>query len=114
MKKELTTVKTNLEKKVKETAVKMVLTINTIIMSILISSTRVYAVSSNTNSIDQFIDFICDWLQKIGGIVALVGGVIFALGWQREDAEGKSRGLMTLMAGFMLVAISQAPNIFGL
>ena len=37
---------------------------------------------------------------------------MFALGWQREDAEGKSRGLMTLMAGF--VAIAQSKGIFGL
>lgn len=69
---------------------------------------------SNTASIDPFITFVCDWLLKIGGIIALIGGVMFALGWQREDAEGKSRGLMTLMAGFMLVALSQAPSIFGL
>lgn len=57
---------------------------------------------------------VCDWLMKIGGVVGLVGGVLFALGWQRDDAEGKSRGLMTLMAGFMLIAIAQAPDIFGL
>ena len=54
-------------------------------------------------------------LQRAGHrIIALVGGVMFALGWQREDAEGKSRGLMTLMAGFMLVAIAQSKNLFGL
>ena len=39
---------------------------------------------------------------------------MFSLAWQREDAEGKSRGLMTLMAGLMLVAISQSKNLFGL
>ena len=39
---------------------------------------------------------------------------MFALGWQRLDAEGKSRGLMTIMAGFMLVAIAQSKGIFGL
>ena len=70
--------------------------------------------ASNTESIDSFINFACDWLTKIGGVIALVGGVMFALGWQREDAEGKSRGLMTLMAGFMLVAIAQSKNLFGL
>lgn len=75
---------------------------------------NVYAVNSNTGSIDNFIVFICDWLFKIGGIVALVGAVMFALGWQREDADGKSRGLMTMMAGFMIVAISQSPSLFGL
>ena len=79
-----------------------------------ILSNKVYAAGSNTGSIDSFINFACEWLTKIGGIVALVGGVMFALGWQREDAEGKSRGLMTLMAGFMLVAIAQSKNLFGL
>ncbi len=74
---------------------------------------KVYA-ASGTESIDGFIDFACDWLTKIGGVIGLVGGVMFALGWQREDAEGKSRGLMTLMAGFMLIAIAQSKNLFGL
>ncbi|HJJ04942.1 MAG TPA: hypothetical protein OIM45_03615 [Clostridiaceae bacterium] len=84
-----------------------------IILGVLLSSSNVFA-ASNTSSIDAFINFACDWLTKIGGIIALVGGVMFALGWQREDAEGKSRGLMTVMAGFMLVAIAQSKNLFGL
>lgn len=81
--------------------------------TLIFAETRVFA-ASNTESIDSFINFACDWLTKIGGVIALVGGVMFALGWQREDAEGKSRGLMTLMAGFMLVAIAQSKNLFGL
>ena len=81
--------------------------------TLILAETRVFA-ASNTESIDSFINFACDWLTKIGGVIALVGGVMFALGWQREDAEGKSRGLMTLMAGFMLVAIAQSKNLFGL
>lgn len=85
----------------------------TITSTLILAQSRVYA-ASNTDSIDGFITFACDWLTKIGGVVALVGGVMFALGWQREDAEGKSRGLMTLMAGFMLVAIAQSKNLFGL
>ena len=81
--------------------------------SMILLTSRVYA-DSNTGSIDSFINFACDWLTKIGGVIALVGGVMFALGWQREDAEGKSRGLMTLIAGLMLVAIAQSKNLFGL
>ena len=81
--------------------------------TLILAETRVFA-ASNTESIDSFINFACDWLTKIGGVIALVGGVMFALGWQREDAEGKSRGIMTLMAGFMLVAIAQSKNLFGL
>lgn len=85
----------------------------TVAGTMILAETRVFA-DSNTQSIDSFINFACDWLTKIGGVIALVGGVMFALGWQREDVEGKSRGLMTLMAGFMLVAIAQSKNIFGL
>lgn len=101
---------TKLSKKLKE---KISVMWATVVGTFIIAESRVLA-DSNTGSIDSFINFACDWLTKIGGVIALVGGVMFALGWQREDAEGKSRGLMTLMAGFMLVAIAQSKNLFGL
>lgn len=97
-------------KKIKE---KLTIICGSITSTLILTQCKVYA-ASGTESIDAFINFACDWLTKIGGVVALVGGVMFALGWQREDAEGKSRGLMTLMAGFMLVAIAQSKNLFGL
>ena len=100
----------NILKKLKE---KITVVGTTAIGTLILAESRVFA-DSNTGSIDSFINFACDWLTKIGGVIALVGGVMFALGWQREDAEGKSRGLMTLMAGFMLVAIAQSKNLFGL
>lgn len=100
-------------KKVKKIKEKITILTGGIASSMILLTSRVYA-DSNTGSIDSFINFACDWLTKIGGVIALVGGVMFALGWQREDAEGKSRGLMTLMAGFMLVAIAQSKNLFGL
>ena len=100
-------------KKVNKLKEKITVLTGGIVSTFLMFTTQVYA-DSNTGSIDSFINFACDWLTKIGGVIALVGGVMFALGWQREDAEGKSRGLMTLMAGFMLVAIAQSKNLFGL
>lgn len=103
-------VKSKIFKKLKE----KLTVISTATMGILIIAQSRVLAASNTESIDSFINFACDWLTKIGGVIALVGGVMFALGWQREDSEGKSRGLMTLMAGFMLVAIAQSKNLFGL
>ncbi len=99
----------------KKTKIKEKITVftGTFASAMVLAHSKVLA-DSNTASIDSFINFACDWLTKIGGVIALVGGVMFALGWQREDAEGKSRGLMTLMAGFMLVAIAQSKNLFGL
>lgn len=78
----------------------------------LLSYSRVYADGSGTEKIDKFIDFACDWLVKIGGTIGLVGGVMFALSWQRDDAEGKSKALMTIMAGLMLIAVAQTRSIF--
>lgn len=77
----------------------------------IISPMTVFAAS--TDSIDTFVAEIGKWLIKIGVVVAMVGGVMFALGWQREDSEGKSRGLLTIMAGFMVAAIGASPAAFG-
>lgn len=100
--------------KVKTSHKKIVSLSNIVLMSLILGTTPVYAAGSNTSSIDGFITFVCDWLLKIGGVVSLVGGVMFALSWQRDDAEGKSRALMTLMAGGMVMAISASRNLFGL
>ena len=100
--------------KAKQFTKKVVSLLNVVFCGFILSINSVYAEGSNTSSIDGFITFVCDWLLKIGGVVALIGAVMFALGWQRDDAEGKSRGLMTMMAGFMVIAISQSKGLFGL
>ena len=104
----------NLKYKVLSCTKKLVSLSNIVLISLILGTTPVYAAGSNTSSIDAFINFVCDWLFKIGGVVALVGGVMFALSWQREDAEGKSRALMTLMAGGMVMAISMSKSLSGL
>lgn len=90
-----------------------VIAFNTMLITFIIKTNIIYA-ESNTGAIDSFITFICDWLIKIGSVVALVGGVMFCAGWLRDDADGKFRGLTVVMAGFMIVALAQAPDIFGL
>ncbi len=91
----------------------LIIAIYTMLITFIIKSNIVYA-ESNTGSIDSFITFICDWLTKIGGVVALVGGFMFCAGWLRDDADGKYRGLTVVMAGFMMVALAKTPGIFGL
>lgn len=81
---------------------------------ILLASMQFAFAENGTESIDSFQKFICAWLIKIGGMVAMVGGVMFALAWGRQDAEGKSNALLVMMGGFMVVAIGLTPSIFGL
>lgn len=68
--------------------------------------TPTFAVETNVDKLNKFVtDFIQPWMIGIGSVIAIVGGVQFALGFQREDPEGKSKGLMTVMAGCMLGAV---------
>ena len=78
----------NKREKINKLKEKLTVLTGSIMSVFILATTQVYA-DSNTSSIDSFINFACDWLVKIGGVIALVGGVMFALGWQREDAERK-------------------------
>lgn len=99
---------------IKRRVVNVVSGLNVVLCTLILTTSKVYALESNTSSIDTFITFVCDWLVKIGGVVMLIGGVMFALSWQRDDAEGKSRALMTLMAGGMVAGIGVSKGLFGL
>lgn len=101
------------KRKMKSKIGQTIVGINTLIVGFLISSQPIYG-ANGTEKVAGFITFICDWLLIIGGVVALIGAVMFALGFQREDAEGKTRGLLTMMAGFMVIGISQSPSLFGI
>lgn len=59
------------------------------------------------------IDFFAKWIGRVGLVIAFVGAIQFALGIKSEDAEGKSRGLMVLVAGFIVFAVTKSLNLFG-
>lgn len=60
--------------------------------------------NDGTTIITNFVNQIETWLIAIGGVVVLVGIIQFALSFQREDSEGKSRALMTIMAGALVAS----------
>lgn len=105
---------TKVVNKLKEKKAKVYVTTCTFATTLLLQTNTVSAAGSNTDSIDGFINFLKDWVWKIGGLVAFIGGIMFAVSFQRDDAEGKTRALFTMMGGFMLVALSSSMNIFGL
>lgn len=47
-----------------------------------------------------------DWIQKLGGVVCGLGGIMFALGFKNDDADQKTRGLQTMVAGGLTAALS--------
>ena len=53
-------------------------------------------------------------LAQICEFVALVGAVMFGLAIKNNDAEQKQNGLLTMIAGFVVVAITAAVDMFDL
>lgn len=65
-------------------------------------------------SYNKVINFFITWIRRIGAMVALVGAVMFGLAIKNNDAEQKQNGLLTMVAGFVVVAITAAVDMFDL
>jgi len=52
------------------------------------------------------------WVTRLGGVVIFVGAVMFALGWKSDDAEQKSRGISTIIAGAIVTAVAFMVDVF--
>ncbi|MBQ7793991.1 MAG: hypothetical protein IJ366_05660 [Clostridia bacterium] len=63
---------------------------------------------------NQVIGFFATWIGRIGLVVAFVGGIMFALAIKNDDAEAKTRGLMTLASGFVVFALTLSLDLFGI
>lgn len=60
------------------------------------------------------VGFFATWIGRIGLVVAFVGAIMFGLAIKNDDADGKTRGLMTLISGFVVFAVTKALDMFGL
>lgn len=63
---------------------------------------------------NNVVGFFATWIGRIGLVVAFVGAVLFGLAIKNDDADGKTRGLMTLVSGFVVFAVTKALDMFGL
>lgn len=57
-------------------------------------------------------DLIKTWVTRLGGVVMFIGGVMFGLGWKSDDAEQKSRGVSTIIAGAIVIAVAAITGTF--
>ena len=100
---------------------KGILTFHTMIIMWMLSSVTAFAEGESggaglgNEGVDQFnnvIDFFATWIGRIGLVVGFVGAIMFALAIKNDDAEAKTRGLMTLASGFVVFAVTQALDMF--
>ena len=50
------------------------------------------------------VEFIVDWVARIGLVIGFIGAVQFAMGFKDDSADGKTRVLMCLASGFIVFA----------
>lgn len=100
---------------------KIMLTLTTMITVGMMSTVTAFADdTSGGGTVDgeaafnEVIGFFADWIGRIGLVVAFVGGIMFALAIKNDDAEAKTRGLMTLASGFVVFALTLSLNLFGI
>lgn len=102
---------------------KIMLTLTTMVTMSMMSTATAFAAPANSGgggtvdgeaAFNKVIGFFADWIGRIGLVVAFVGGIMFALAIKNDDAEAKTRGLMTLASGFVVFALTLSLNLFGI
>lgn len=70
---------------------------------------------ASTEGVETFntvVEFIVDWVARIGLVIGFIGAVQFAMGFKDDSADGKTRGLMCLASGFIVFAVAKAYDMF--
>lgn len=61
---------------------------------------------------NAMIQFILPWISRLGGVVLLIGAVEFGLSFKQDDAEGKTKGMRTAIAGCIVIAVGLSSSTF--
>lgn len=48
------------------------------------------------------IDFFSTWIERVGGVIAIVGAIKFALSIQSDDPKEQIQAVLILVSGFMI------------
>ena len=66
------------------------------------------------DAIKTGITFFSRWIARIGGIVAFIGAVKFALSVKSDDGKEQMTALLVLVSGFMIQAAVKSLNFFAI
>ncbi len=60
------------------------------------------------------IEFFSTWIARIGGLIAFVGAIKFALSIKSEDAKEQLQAVLIMVSGFMIVSAVHSIDIFNI
>jgi hypothetical protein len=53
----------------------------------------------------EIVTFIRSWIPRLGGAIIIIGLIMFGMGWQRDDAEGRTRGIQVTIGGAIVTGV---------
>lgn len=60
------------------------------------------------------IGFFGTWIARIGGLIAFIGAIKFALSIKSEDAKEQLQAVLIMVSGFMIVSAVRSIDIFNI
>lgn len=82
----------------------------------MMSASTAFAAAPGSNAgeaqFDSVINFFATWIGRVGLVVGFIGAIMFGLAIKNDDADAKTRGLMTLASGFVVYAVTKALDMF--
>ena len=52
------------------------------------------------------------WIKRLGGVVMLVGGIMFGTGWMSDDPSRRTTGLNVMVSGGIIIAVAALTSTF--
>lgn len=83
-------------------------------ITMLANTTSLDSQTDGDDTFESIVNFFAKWIKRAGLLVAFVGGIMFALAIKDNNADQKQAGLLTLIAGFVVSALCQAIDMFGI
>lgn len=105
----------NLFTVIKTKRAKITLNIMTLVILSFVMAVPAFAVGGANPGDAMFqnvVEFFATWIGRVGLVVGFIGAIMFGLAIKNDDADAKTRGLMTLAAGFVVFAVTKALDMF--
>lgn len=87
----------------------------TVLAVICLMGVQVFATGIGTAGEAQFMEIMktmARWMQYVGLAIGFFGAVQLGFGFRSDDAEAKSKGMRSMIAGFIVFGISASITYF--